>query len=40
LTTSVTGTYYASVGYRISVSALQYATTYAGNIIYTGTTTP
>ncbi|MCC6934719.1 MAG: hypothetical protein IT406_03490 [Candidatus Yanofskybacteria bacterium] len=40
LTTSVTGTYYASIGYRLAVTATQAATTYTGNVIYTGTTTP
>lgn len=39
-TTLVSGTQYASAGFTLDVTSTQQATTYAGGVIFTGTTTP
>lgn len=39
-TTTASGTQYASTGFTLDVTATQQATTYAGGVIFTGTTTP
>lgn len=39
-TSTTIGTRYASVGFSLGVSATQQATTYAGDVVFTGTTTP
>lgn len=39
-TSSTIGTRYASIGFSLDVSSTQQATIYAGDVVFTGTTTP